>query len=248
MRILYTFTGGSGHLLPILAIARAAQTRGHDVAVAGSGSMVAAIEFHGFTAFPTSEPGSRPRSSTAAQVEPIGPEREDETMRVGFAGRGARRHVEMMPPIIREFEPNVLVRDEVDFGTAAVAELLDIPCATVLVLAAGSFPAKSPRSCCPWAPISLTTHNVAPSSVSVRSSTRRTPRRAKCATRRNAYWRALTTATGPSGSRRNQRAARPWSSCSANRRPRGSLNIGWPTGPGATLSAGGSSSTSQGDQ
>ena len=143
MRILFTFTGGSGHLLPLVAVARAAQTRGHDVAVAGSGSMASLIEAHGFTWFPTSEPGARPRSSTGEKVEPIDLERENETMRVGFAGRGARRHVEMMPRIIREFEPHVLVRDEVDFGTAIVAELLDIPCASVLVLAAGSFPAKS---------------------------------------------------------------------------------------------------------
>ena len=64
-------------------------------------------------------------------------------MRVRFAGRGARRHVEMARPVVRQLQPHVLVRDEVDFGTAIVAELLDIPCASVLVLAAGSFPAKS---------------------------------------------------------------------------------------------------------
>jgi UDP:flavonoid glycosyltransferase YjiC (YdhE family) len=143
MRILFTFTGGSGHLLPLVALARAAQARGDDVAIAGSASMVPSIEAHGFVAFPTSEPGSRPRAAPSEKVEPIDLERENETMRVGFAGTGARRHVTMMPNIVREWEPDVLVRDEVDFGTAIVAELLDIPCATVLVLAAGSFPVKN---------------------------------------------------------------------------------------------------------
>ena len=143
MRILFTFTGGSGHLLPLVAIARAATTSGHDVAIAGSSSMVSSIEARGFTAFPTSEPRAGSKSFSAEKVEPIDLERENETMRDGFAGRGARRHVEMMPAIIREWAPDVLVRDEVDFGTAIVAELLDIPCANVLVLAAGSFPAKN---------------------------------------------------------------------------------------------------------
>ncbi|MGB7104484.1 MAG: glycosyltransferase [Acidimicrobiales bacterium] len=143
MRILFTFTGGAGHLLPLVAIARAATTRGHDVAIAGSGSMVASIKAHGFTAFPTSEVGAKPKSSPLEKVEPIDLERENETMRSGFAGAGARRHVTMIPAIIREWAPDVLVRDEVDFGTAIVAELLEIPCVTVLVLAAGSFPTKS---------------------------------------------------------------------------------------------------------
>ncbi len=140
MRILFTFTGGSGHLLPLAALAEAAQTFGHDVAVAGAGTLVASIESRGFVAFPTGPPDPRPKSSPSEKVQPIDLERENETMRTGFARVGARRHVEMIPGIIRDWEPDVVVRDEVDFGTAIVAELLGLPCATVLVLAAGSFP------------------------------------------------------------------------------------------------------------
>jgi UDP:flavonoid glycosyltransferase YjiC (YdhE family) len=143
MRILFTFIGGSGHLLPLVSIARAAETSGHDVALAGSGRMVRVIESLGFTAYPTSDTGGRTAPSLPDRVEPIDLERENETMRVGFAGTGARRHAAAMPAIIEGWRPDVLVRDEVDFGTAIVAELLDIPCANVLVLAAGSFPAKN---------------------------------------------------------------------------------------------------------
>ncbi len=143
MRILFTFTGGSGHLLPLVAIARAAQASGHGVAIAGSRSTLSSIETYGFTAFPTSPPRAGSNSLPSEKVEPIDLQRENETMRVGFAGTGARRHVEKLPAIVREWGPDVLVRDEVDFGTAIVAEVLDIPCASVLVLAAGSFPTKN---------------------------------------------------------------------------------------------------------
>jgi hypothetical protein len=64
--------------------------------------------------------------SAAAQSEPSEPV-------------GARRHVTSIAEIARELRPDVLVRDEVDLGTAIVAELLAIPCATVSVLAAGGF-------------------------------------------------------------------------------------------------------------
>ncbi|HEX4701543.1 MAG TPA: glycosyltransferase [Pseudonocardiaceae bacterium] len=142
MRILFTFIGGSGHFHPLVPIARAATAAGHDVAVAGGGGMVSTIEAAGFTAFATSKPRPRPAIAPSARVEPIDLEREDTAMRVGFAGTGARRHAGVIPDIIREWKPHVLVRDEVDFGTAIAAELLGIPCATVLVLAAGSFPRK----------------------------------------------------------------------------------------------------------
>ncbi|WP_035803580.1 glycosyltransferase [Kitasatospora mediocidica] len=139
MRILFTFIGGSGHFNPLVPIAHAAEAAGHTVAVAGSGSMVSTIEAAGFTAFATSEPRPRPPAPERVPLEPVDPEGEDRQLRDGFAGRGARRYASVIPDIVRAWQPDVLVRDEVDFGTAVAAELLGLPCATVLVLAAGTF-------------------------------------------------------------------------------------------------------------
>jgi UDP:flavonoid glycosyltransferase YjiC (YdhE family) len=138
VRILFTFIGGTGHLHPLLPIARAAQAAGHDVAIAGSGTRADSIEAAGFTAFPTSR-RRPPRPQSMAPLEPVDQARDDQMLRDGFAGTGARRHASVLPDIVREWQPDVLVRDEVDFGAAVVAELLGIPCAVVLVLAAGSF-------------------------------------------------------------------------------------------------------------
>jgi UDP:flavonoid glycosyltransferase YjiC (YdhE family) len=139
VRILFTFIGGSGHFYPLVPIARAAEAAGHTVAVAGSGSMIRTVEDAGFTAFATSEPRPRPQAPQGEPLEPLDRQREDRAMRDGFAGRGARRHATVLPGIVDTWQPDVLVRDEVDFGTAIVAELLGIPCVTVVVLAAGGF-------------------------------------------------------------------------------------------------------------
>jgi UDP:flavonoid glycosyltransferase YjiC (YdhE family) len=153
LRILFTFIGGSGHFRPLIPLARAAQAAGHAVAVAGASSRQAEIAAAGFTGFATRpsppSPPSPPTPPTPnGQPQPVGdrnslerpdPQREQLWLAEGFARRGARRHVTSITEIAREFRPDVLVRDEVDFGTAIVAELLGIPCVTVSVLAAGGF-------------------------------------------------------------------------------------------------------------
>lgn len=139
MRILFTFVGGSGHLRPLIPVARAAQAAGHTVAVAGAGGRGPEIEAAGFTAFATSEPRGRTRAVDRGTVETPDPEADVRQLADGFARRGARRHAAAIPELARAWKPDVLVRDEVDFGTAIVAESLAIPCATVLVLAAGGF-------------------------------------------------------------------------------------------------------------
>jgi UDP:flavonoid glycosyltransferase YjiC (YdhE family) len=139
MRILFTFIGGSGHFRPLIPVARAAQAAGHTVAIAGAGGRGPEIAAAGFTAFATSEPRTRMRAADRRTVEIPDPEADVRQLADGFARRGARRHAAAILELARAWKPDVLVRDEVDFGTAIAAESLAIPCATVLVLAAGGF-------------------------------------------------------------------------------------------------------------
>jgi UDP:flavonoid glycosyltransferase YjiC (YdhE family) len=139
MRVLFTFIGGSGHFRPLIPVARAAQAAGHMVAVAGVGGRGREIAAAGFTAFATSEPRSRTRHPDRGTVRTPDPEADVRQLAEGFARRGARRHAAAVLELARAWKPDVLVRDEVDFGTAIAAEALAIPCATVLVLAAGGF-------------------------------------------------------------------------------------------------------------
>jgi hypothetical protein len=143
VRILFTFIGGSGHFRPLIPFARAAQAAGHTVAVAGSGGRQAEITAAGFTAFATSEPRPKPTATATAPAEPTleppDPRAEERQLREGFAGTGARRHAARISELARDWRADLIVRDEVDFGSAIAAERSGIGCATVVVLPAGGF-------------------------------------------------------------------------------------------------------------
>jgi UDP:flavonoid glycosyltransferase YjiC (YdhE family) len=100
--------------------------------------MAEAIEAAGFRAF-TAGPAIAVLSEVAPLL-PLDTERETRVLRDGFAGRGiARQRATAMPELCGQWHPDLLVCDETDFGALVAGELLDIPYATVVVVAAGSF-------------------------------------------------------------------------------------------------------------
>ncbi len=137
MRILFTFSGGSGHLEPLVPLARAAAAAGHIVAFAARPWMVPSVEAMGFSAFPSGsdvglEPVTRP-------LIPIDMERELLDLRDGFGRRIARERATDLLPLCAHWRPDIVAWDETDFGAPIVAERLGLPHATILVTAAGSF-------------------------------------------------------------------------------------------------------------
>ena len=61
MRILFAFTGGRGHVEPLLPPAEAARAAGHAVAFAGRPSILPVVEERGFEAFPAEPPRKPPQ-------------------------------------------------------------------------------------------------------------------------------------------------------------------------------------------
>ena len=140
MRILFTFIGGLGHFHPLAPVARAAAAAGHEVAVAGSGGLVAHVAAAGFQTFATSAPRSsaaEPPQRDMTSLVPVDMRTAEIEFAENFANKGARRHATALQQHIRAWRPDVVVRDEADLGSAVAAEVLGIPTATVLVLAAG---------------------------------------------------------------------------------------------------------------
>jgi UDP:flavonoid glycosyltransferase YjiC (YdhE family) len=137
MRLLFSFAGGSGHLVPLVPIARAAADAGHVVAFAGRPRMLPEVEALGFAAFAAgSDVGLAPRRLPLAEVDV---EREIRAVGAGFGRRIARERAADLLPLCRAFRPDLLVCEELDFGAMVVAERLALPHATVLVSAAGNF-------------------------------------------------------------------------------------------------------------
>jgi UDP:flavonoid glycosyltransferase YjiC (YdhE family) len=139
MRILFTFIGGVGHFHPLVPVARAATEAGHEVAVACSGGLVSQVEALGFTALATSEPRTLAREPLRdmTPLAAVDLRAAEEEFAENFATKGARRHAAVVQEHLRGWGPDVVVRDEADLGTAIAAEVLGVPRATVLVLAAG---------------------------------------------------------------------------------------------------------------
>lgn len=133
MRLLVSVVGGEGHLQPLLPLARAAATAGHHVAVTGARSLAPLVAGLPFLA---SGPDVVPQR---LPLRPVDLEREDRALRESFAGRMARARAKDLLPLCRQWRPDIVVRDEMDFGAAVIAERLGIPHASVLVIAAGAF-------------------------------------------------------------------------------------------------------------
>lgn len=137
MRILFSFAGGSGHLEPLVPIARAARAAGHTVAIAGRANLMGAVAAAGFDAYSTG--GRLTDDDVRVELRPVDAEREDRDLREGFADRLARARATAVGELARTWRPDVLVCDETDFGAMIAAEVLGLPYASVVVIAAGSF-------------------------------------------------------------------------------------------------------------
>ena len=137
MRILFTFAGGSGHGEPLIPIARAAQVAGHTVAFGCQPKMIPMVESAGFAAFATG--GDTLGTPKRLPLLALDAEREDRALRVGFAGRIARDRAAKVVALCAAWRPDLIVCDEIDFGSMIAAEKVGTLYATVLVIAAGSF-------------------------------------------------------------------------------------------------------------
>jgi hypothetical protein len=113
--------------------------------------VAAGLQARGFTVFPDPDDGADAPQAIAPLLE-LSVAREERVLRDVFAGRVARRRLARVLALCDEWSPDVIVCDEVDFGSMVAAERLGVPHATVLVIAAGSFVSASlSRSCCPTA-------------------------------------------------------------------------------------------------
>ncbi|ONI80204.1 glycosyl transferase [Saccharothrix sp. ALI-22-I] len=138
MRVLFTFAGGLGHFQPLVPLASAVAAAGHTVAFAAGQALREAIEAAGFTAFAVDE-GSGDEAPERLPLLVPDREREDRDLREGFVRRGAGRRVPRYLDLFGRWRPDVVVCEEVDFGSVLAAEKLELPYANMQVIASGSF-------------------------------------------------------------------------------------------------------------
>jgi UDP:flavonoid glycosyltransferase YjiC (YdhE family) len=137
MRVLFTTTPGSGHWHPLVPFAEALEQAGHEVAFATSPAACAAIRALGFRCFLAGADDT----ATEAQAQ-----RERLAVLSGtdgaawawqnlFAGIWAERRLPDLLAVCAEWQPAVLVRENLEFAGCIAAERIGLPHAAVQVTA-----------------------------------------------------------------------------------------------------------------
>jgi UDP:flavonoid glycosyltransferase YjiC (YdhE family) len=132
MRFLFSFPGGIGHLEPAVPIARALSEAGHAVAFATHPRMVPVVEARGFS---VSAVGADRGPPPVVPLRKPSMEVAYRELRERFAGVARERMADLVP-LCERWRPDVVVRDETDFGAALAVRSLGLPWATLLVSAA----------------------------------------------------------------------------------------------------------------
>jgi UDP:flavonoid glycosyltransferase YjiC (YdhE family) len=128
MRFLFATTRGAGHVGPLIPFARAAAAAGHAVLVAGPGSAGGLVRRAGL---PFAAVGEPPPAHAARAWAPVwSPETSPGMAAVVqelFIGLHARRALPAMLALVREWQPDVVVRETLEFASALAAERCDVP-------------------------------------------------------------------------------------------------------------------------
>jgi UDP:flavonoid glycosyltransferase YjiC (YdhE family) len=132
MRVLFTTQVGSGHWRPLAPFARALAEEGHMVAFASRPIFCSIIAEHGFRGFPIGRDDWLAQSQQPAQR--AGPEQSDAVLFDQFIPRAAR-DLPALLGLVRDWRPDVLVRETTEFAACVAAECMGLPHAAVQISA-----------------------------------------------------------------------------------------------------------------
>lgn len=137
MRVLFTTNPGSGHWHPLVPFAEALRTAGHEVAFASAPSACAAISALGFRSFLAGEDETAEEAQARQERATSLPGTEPAAWNWQhiFAGVWAERRLPDLLTVCREWEPAVLVREDMEFTGCIAAEQAGLPHAVIQVTA-----------------------------------------------------------------------------------------------------------------
>jgi UDP:flavonoid glycosyltransferase YjiC (YdhE family) len=130
VRFLFTSQPGTGHLHPLLPVARRLRDAGHDIAFATSAPMAPEIMAGGFTHHAVGPPWRTtdlPTVFPGVAAIPPGPERYAWARRHIFAHATALDVVPGILHLAARWPPDVIVREAAEYGGYIAAEVLGIP-------------------------------------------------------------------------------------------------------------------------
>src|SRR5919204_2629479 len=133
MRALFTVQPSTGHLHPLVPVARALSSAGHDVAVCSSPSFRKDVEAFGLTHIDAGLDWMTSDHSTWGSFPPMpppGPQFGSFVATV-FADITARHMVPDLLAIADWWKPDLIIRESMEYGGCLAAERLGIPHASI---------------------------------------------------------------------------------------------------------------------
>jgi hypothetical protein len=140
LRVLLTTQPAYGHFFPMLPLAVALQSAGHDFAFATSATFCLVVHQHGFPAFPVGLDWTESDWSTLPADEVPPPEATtEEFFATVFVHLTGSRMLPDLLALARHWCPDLIVRGTTEFSAALVAETLGLPHAAVQVAAPSAY-------------------------------------------------------------------------------------------------------------
>ncbi|WP_425953537.1 glycosyltransferase [Xylanimonas sp. McL0601] len=136
MRVLCSFVGGAGHLVPQIPLHVALAEAGHELMLVGRESAATVAPAGVYTRIATRPDRRTQLADTVAPLTPVDIEHELSVIERYFAGEAAHRSAAAMRDELAGVD--LVVCDEVDFGAMAAAQRAGVPVAVVAVIASGA--------------------------------------------------------------------------------------------------------------
>lgn len=136
MRILFTSAAGSGHVRPLFRYAEAIRKRGHEVRFASTEPARAAIEKAGFELVPVPRATESEREKILADLDAAtGEEALIIAARDMFGGIFAKAALPGISDVIRDWRPDLIVRESSEYAGLIAAQKFDVKSVRVSVMA-----------------------------------------------------------------------------------------------------------------
>jgi UDP:flavonoid glycosyltransferase YjiC (YdhE family) len=126
VRVLFATTRGAGHFGPLAPFAHACRRAGHDVVVAGPPSVAKLVARAGLSFLPVPE---APAATVDEAFAPVWSQSAsvDHVVQDLFIGLHARTALPGMLATVRDWRPDVVVRETMEFASALAAEEHGVP-------------------------------------------------------------------------------------------------------------------------
>lgn len=132
MRILVDSSSGVGHLFPLLPLAREARDHGHEVIVGVGSGLASVVAAAGFEHVPVGLPSlSQAVAAVPELIGLTGRQRAVVTFRRVFCEAIAPAIATDVLALTERWRPDVIVHEDMDFGSGVAADRLGIPHATI---------------------------------------------------------------------------------------------------------------------